>query len=638
MNNRGSRRDRVPWRASHRRAQPTVTLPVFIAYCSIAAALRWWNRKDARFIAILKIPDVDGLKIYKQAAEVFLEGTTTTPDHFIKVWEKDDFKSRLRAEREDQAVFLIPEKEDLGSEAYLFADVVADLGRPKPEHIKAALLRSGLPAAARDIELLLSQPWSRLSDAFPKHRPVRVGLDRLRRRPEKGKEPSAPEAMDLRQLHGLGPVSDWGTDLARDLADYKVGRISWSEVDSGVLVSGPPGTGKTLFAAALARTCDVPLVYGSAATWQKEGYLNDFLKSMNAVFDEARKLAPAIVFIDEIDSFGDRSIQSHNQDYKVQMINGLLELLDGHQRREGVVVIGATNNPDAIDPAIKRAGRLDKHYPIPLPDAAARLAILSQHGQIQLQGDDATRFTLATEGISGADIAQIVRNAKRSARRRSSELLPSDILSQLPHIQELSADDRRGIAVHEAGHAVIAVALGYGELLSVSVSRHRIVGTSANVGGALFALPAFMRRNRKHYLDEIGVMLGGIAAEEVVFGEFFDGSAGSINSDLMRATKAATLIEAGLGMGQTLVVEEHDPNRLDYLRVADPLLRSRVHDTMTREFERARSLIADNRTALEEIADRLTHADSISGDEVREIYARQQMPGVSLAKMPAGRM
>ncbi len=637
MRNRKSHKGRVPWRASHPRTLPPVTFPVFIAYCSIAAALRWWNCKDARFIAILKVPDVDGLRIYKQAAEVFLEGITTGPDHIIKVWDKEDFKGRLKAEREDQAVFLIPENEDLGSEAYLFADVVVDLGRPKREHIKAALLRSGLPASARDIELLMSEPWARLSDAFPKHRPARVGLDRLKRRPPIGKEPSVPEAMDLRQLHGLGPVAGWGMDLAHDLAEYKAGRLSWSEVDSGVLVSGSPGTGKTLFAGALARTCDVPLVYGSAAAWQKEGYLNDFLKSMNDVFEDARKLAPSIVFIDEIDSFGDRSIQSHNRDYKVQMINGLLELLDGHQRRQGVIVIGATNHPDAVDPAIKRAGRLDKHYVIPLPDAAARLAILNQYGQIQLQGDDAARFTLATDGISGADIAQIVRNAKRSARRRSSELLVSDIISQLPPLHELSTDDRRAIAGHEAGHAILGVALSYGELLSVSV-RHRIVGTGGNVGGAIFALPTFMRRTRKHYLDEIVVMLGGIAAEEVVFGEFFDGSAGSINSDLMRATKAATQIEAGLGMGQTLVVEEHHPDSLDYLRVIDPLLRSRVHDTMTQEFERAKSLMSDNRTALVEIADRLVHADSMSGDEVREIYTRHQMPRVSLAKMPVGRM
>ncbi|WP_085043899.1 AAA family ATPase [Ensifer aridi] len=638
MKNREFLKGQVPWRASHPRAQPPVTFPVFIAYCSVAAALRWWNRKDARFIAILKIPDADGIKIYTQAAEVFLQRIATVPDHFIKVWDKEDFKGRLRAEREDQAVFFVPEYEDLGSEAYLFADIVADLGRPKREHIKAALLRSGLPATPGDIELLLSEPWARLSDAFPKHRPVRVGLERLKRRPPISKAPSAPEAMDLRQLHGLGPVFDWGMDLARDLADYKAGRISWSEVDSGVLVSGPPGTGKTLFAGALARTCDVPLVYGSAAKWQKAGYLNDFLKSMNDVFDEARKLAPAIVFIDEIDSFGDRAIEGHNKDYKVQMINGLLELLDGHQRRRGVVVIGATNHPDAIDPAIKRAGRLDKHYAIPLPDAAARLAILSQYSRIQLQGDDAARFTLATEGISGVDIAQIVRNAKRSARRRSSELLASDILSHLPHLYELSTDDQRAIAVHEAGHAVIAVALSYGELLSVSVKRHRIAGAGGNVGGALFALPTFMRRSRKHYLDEIVVLLGGIAAEEVVFGEFFDGSAGSLNSDLVQATKAATLIEAGLGMGQTLVVEEDHPDRLDYLRVTDPLLRSRVHDTMTREFQRARSLIADNRAALEEITDLLTHANSISGDEVREICKRHQRSSVSLAKVPMGRM
>ncbi|WP_439616266.1 ATP-binding protein [Shinella sp.] len=111
-------------------------------------------------------------------------------------------------------------------------------------------------------------------------------------------------------------------DLAHDLAEYGAGRISWSEVDSGVLVSGPPGTAKTLFAGALARTGNVPLVYGSAANWQKEGYLNDFLKSMNDVFEEARKLAPSIIFIDEIDSFGDRSLQSHREAADVIGIRG----------------------------------------------------------------------------------------------------------------------------------------------------------------------------------------------------------------------------------------------------------------------------------------------------------------------------
>ncbi|MDH0869796.1 AAA family ATPase [Agrobacterium pusense] len=638
MARRSDKRFRCPWKLSKPNDEPYVTLPVFLAYCTIAAVLRSRNRKNSKFIAILRIQDDCYLPIYSQAAEVFLMGLWEERDYnpCISAWDEKRHRDQIVALNKDQAIFFAGPDRELDTEAWLLADVVVSVAPPTRRQAEAALRRFGIPVSERDVEILLSETWSRLHQAFQTRRQPASAMERLRQYPRASliAVNEEPEGPSLDEMHGFGPLLKWGHDLAIDLADYKAGRIQWEEVDAGVLISGPPGSGKTLFAGALAKTCGVPLIYGSVSAWQMAGSLDDHLKAMRASFDEAKAKAPAILFVDEVDTFGDRSATDRNRGYMRAAIAGFLELLDGFNRRKGVIVISACNNPEQLDPAIRRPGRLGQHFEVTLPDENARRSILKYHSGIDLDPNQAEQFTLATEGYSGADIGQLVRFAKRSARRRREDFAGAHIVGELPPTPELPADYLRSVAVHEAGHAIVAVELGFGELVSLNIASYAIPGNGNQVGGAIYTMPRHMRRTRAAYLDDIAVTLGGIAAETVVFEAFFDGAAGSHTADLNTVTRVATLLEAGLGMGHTLMVADNAPSRLDALRANDPGLRKRVHDVIANEFERAKDIIRNRRAALDEIATRLVQAKSLSGDDVRGIIERYRRPTVSLAKLP----
>ncbi|MEY9583365.1 AAA family ATPase [Sinorhizobium fredii] len=638
MARRSDKRFRCPWRLSKPNDDPFVTLPVYMAYCTIAAALRSRNRKNSKFIAILRIQDDCYLPIYSQAAEVFLMGLWEERDYnpCISAWDEHRHRDQIVALNKDQAIFFAGPDRQLDTEAWLLADVVVSVMPPTKRQAEAALRRFGIPVSERDVEILLSETWSRLHQAFQTRRQPASAMERLRQYPRASliAVNEEPEGPSLDEMHGFGPLLKWGHDLAIDLADYKAGRIQWEEVDAGVLISGPPGSGKTLFAGALAKTCGVPLIYGSVSAWQMAGSLDDHLKAMRASFDEAKAKAPAILFVDEVDTFGDRSANDRNRGYMRAAIAGFLELLDGFNRRKGVIVVSACNNPEHLDPAIRRPGRLGQHFEVTLPDENARRSILKYHSGLDLDPNQAEQFTLATEGYSGADIGQLVRFAKRSARRRREDFAAAHIVGELPPAPELPADYLGSVAVHEAGHAIVAVELGFGELVSVKIASFAIPGHGNQVGGATYAMPRHMRRTRAAYLDDIAAMLGGIAAETVVFDAFFDGAAGSHNADLNSVTRTATLLEAGLGMGHTLMVADNASSRLEALRANDPDLRKRVHDVIANEFERAKDIISNRRAALDEIASRLIQAKSLSGDDVREIIERHRRPTVSLAKLP----
>ena len=177
----------------------------------------------------------------------------------------------------------------------------------------------------------------------------------------------------LDRIHGMDEAVAWGFQLRDDLDAFRKGERSWSDVDGGLLLSGPPGTGKTLYARALAATCGVPLVSGSYGAWLSTGtaHQGDLLKAMRKAFADAKAVAPAILFIDEVDAFADRARVKHHPEWHTEVVNTLLAEIDGVEIRRGVVLIGACNHPDKLDPALVRSGRLDRHIRIGTPGTAA---------------------------------------------------------------------------------------------------------------------------------------------------------------------------------------------------------------------------------------------------------------------------
>ncbi|MBY5312514.1 AAA family ATPase [Rhizobium leguminosarum] len=636
-----TRKPPVPWKPSRPGDDTFITLPVFMAFCGIAAALRRWNKKNARFKGIVCLQEEACLSVYTAAARVFLHGVAEYKKDarpYVSDWGgRYSHRDQLEVLRVDRAIFVKEPGKALDDEARLFADIVVDVPMRSRGHVEAALRRFGMPVIEKDVELLLSAPWSLLDKAFQEGRPPTLSLRRLQQLPLPSTRSSAPEPTisvpTLADMHGYGPVVQWGFDLARDLADYKTGRIRWEDVDDGVLISGPTGTGKTTFVRALANTCGVSVVVGSFSTWQSAGSLDDFLKAMRKAFEEARSKAPAILFIDEVSTFGDRSIRDHNRAYMTAAIAGLLELLDGFHHREGVVVVAACNHPDDLDPAIRRAGRLDRQYPIALPDAQSRLSILQFHSGVELDQPQAEIFDTATDGLSGADIEQIARGARRTARRRSEVLAGTHIIDQLPAVTELPEDFVRALAVHEAGHALVSIEVGHGEVSEVKIARYRAEGKSSQLGYVQYGHSSARPKKRPDYLAAIAVCLAGIAAETEVFGCFADGASGSETADLNRATELATMLEGCLGMGNTLVVEG-SLEQLERLRSYNPEFRRRIHEILQNEFDRARSIIQSRRAALHATVERLLEANVLAGEEVAEIVRRHRMPTVSLAKLP----
>jgi hypothetical protein len=217
---------------------------------------------------------------------------------------------------------------------------------------------------------------------------------------------NAKAPVTVEALSGYGRAKDWALGLKADLADYLSGELAWADMSTKLLLSGPPGTGKTTFARALCNTLQIPLVVTSVSTWLEGPYLNDVIVRMAKTFEEARELAPSVLFVDEIDGIGKRqSPEKEHADYWNTLVNKALELLDGAVKAEGVIVVGATNRPHQIDEALRRSGRLETHIEIPPPDIETLVAILAHH-----LGDDVGR--LLAEDVKGKGPAPAKGNSE----------------------------------------------------------------------------------------------------------------------------------------------------------------------------------------------------------------------------------
>lgn len=227
--------------------------------------------------------------------------------------------------------------------------------------------------------------WVSPSAAASRRELVGSGTTLVRPEPADASEGQAP--LTLETLSGYGEARDWALALRQDLALWQQGSLGWTDMSTRLLLAGPPGTGKTLFARALGNTLELPLLATSVSTWLEPSHLGDVLARMAATFAEAQSNAPCLLFIDEIDGIGRRrDDRGEFGDYWNAVVNRALELMDGAVRTEGVILVGATNRPSAIDAALLRSGRLETRIDIPMPDIDALVGIIDHHLGRDLDG------------------------------------------------------------------------------------------------------------------------------------------------------------------------------------------------------------------------------------------------------------
>lgn len=506
-------------------------------------------------------------------------------------------------------------------------DAVVDIEAVDPAIVqRAAKNIFSVEITRQDAEDIIALPMKLRESIRRTGRSLESVLARLRAAGAKGQPakttPKKSEGVPrLEDLHGYGGAKLWGLDLARDLEDYRVGRISWDDVDSGLLLSGPPGTGKTTFAKALANTLDAHFVAGSYALWQSAGHQGDMLRAMRKAFEEAINNAPSVLLIDEVDNFLQRGSigDGRSDEYMRGVVNGLLEQMDGAAGRDGVIVIGACNNASNVDEALRRPGRLDRHVEISLPDAEARSKILRYHLQADL---DIATIMHRTEGFSGADLERIARDARRLARREAVAVSAQHVMDSMPVFRKMPLDEIRASAVHELGHAIVGIVLGHRQLKRVVV--HKEVPDGAKVAAfAAFDNCTIYRRDSRFLRDEVCVYLASLAVEQMVYGDHCDGVA----LDLEQATETATHMVASAGMGKTLSSDSaFSPSMAAASRMRNQTVARAVEEVLQQELARAREIVERYRDVIERLADALEDAGTLNGDVIKAAVREHANP------------
>ncbi|WP_170595673.1 AAA family ATPase [Ruegeria arenilitoris] len=394
--------------------------------------------------------------------------------------------------------------------------------------------------------------------------------------------------------------------LVADVRAWMSGELGWGEVSSSVLLFGPPGNGKTLLASALAGSIGGPLVATSYSDCQRHGHQGDMLRALSEKVEAAIRSVPSVFFLDELDSFTHRNAAHRRSDYIVGVVNGLLEHLSRLNVTPGVVVLGATNFPDMVDPAVIRPGRFDLKLEIAAPDRTALVRIL----RLAL-GDDADRLDLSPLadqllGLSGAQVTALVRDARGLARAEGQPLQQRHLEAAARRIvPPPDTDFLWRAAIHEAGHMVVGAACGLG-------LPERAMLTA---GGGSVEYPRPRIETRQSAQARLTTLLAGYAAEQVVFGEPSSGAGNGPHSDLARATDLARRMLFEWGMGEHLT---HLPASGAIIRPGDAVDRA-VQDVLGKCLEQAQGILRRNRHRLNAVAEALLTEREMPKERCHEV-------------------
>lgn len=410
-----------------------------------------------------------------------------------------------------------------------------------------------------------------------------------------------------------------------------------ARIPKGVLLVGPPGTGKTLMAKAVSGEAGVPFFSISGSEFV-EMFVGVGASRVRDLFEQAKRHSPCIVFVDEIDAVGRQrgAGLGGSHDEREQTLNQMLVEMDGFDTDTSVIIVAATNRPDILDPALLRPGRFDRRVVLDRPDMRGREAILKVHAKGKPLEPEVNLATLAksTPGFVGADLENLVNEGAILAARRNKKLIGQNELEEAierviagPERRSrlISEEEKRIVAYHEAGHAIVA------HVLPNTDPVHKITIVARGMaGGYTMALPQEDRTlmSRGKILDDLAFTLGGRAAEELVFTDITSGA----SNDLERVTKMARSMVTRLGMSEELgpmvygqkeeliFLGREISEQRDYSEAVAQLIDKEVRRVVNEAYERAKNILTQYREKLDAVADRLLEVETISRDEFEKLF------------------
>ena len=411
-----------------------------------------------------------------------------------------------------------------------------------------------------------------------------------------------------------------------------------AKMPKGVLLVGPPGTGKTLIAKAVAGEAGVHFLSISGSDFV-ELYVGVGASRVRDLFDQAKKEAPAIVFIDEIDAVGKKRDGSGlgGNDEREQTLNQLLTEMDGFEASKGVVILAATNRPETLDPALLRPGRFDRRVPVELPDLRGREDILKVHAKKVKLGDDVdlNAIARAASGASGAELANMINEAALRAVRQGRQYVnQSDLQESIEVViagyqkknKILSDQERKIVSYHEIGHALVTALQSH----SAPVAKITIIPRTSGALGYTMQVEQEERNlmSKEEILDQIATLTGGRAAEEIIFHSITTGA----SNDIEKATKLARAMITRYGMSDEFdmvaletVTNQYMGGDTSLVCAADTAAKidDMVVQIVRQQHEKALRLLRDNEAKLHELAQYLCEKETITGEEFMEILNKK---------------